>query len=92
MSVPIGVVAVDKVEQVFDSLGMMRGAAAPILRFGTGFLIGGLLVYAARPSFAFDKDGSARPWVATAGDAKNATVTPWWGVGVAVGAAFSILI
>jgi hypothetical protein len=92
MSIPLPVAAIDKVEQVFDSFGMMRGAAAPVMRFGVGFLVGGLLVYAARPSFAFNKDGTARPWVPIAGGDKNATVTPWWTVGVALGGAFSILI
>ena len=71
-------------ERPFDALGMMQGPYAPLLRFGFGFGLGTLVIYAIRPSFAFDASGEPLP----VGIAKF----PWWGVSLAVAATFSLLI
>jgi hypothetical protein len=65
-------------ERFFDSVGLMRGPMAPAGRGAFGFLAGSVVMYAARPSFAFNKDGSPKAW----GKGSNAAVVPWWVVPV----------
>ena len=64
-------------ESFFDSIGMMRGDSAPILRAGAGAVLGGIVMFAFRPSFSFNKDGSAKTFAETP--------VPWWGVAGVVG-------
>lgn len=62
-------------EQFFDSLGMMAGPSAPIARAVTGAVLGALVIYAVRPGFAFNKDGSAK--------SLSQARVPWWSFPVA---------
>lgn len=81
------------VENVLDSMGMMRGDLAPAKRalFGAG--VGYLVVETFRPSIMYYDDGTARPWsFSTAGSTadnhtgqQHSTPIPWW-TGPAVGA------
>lgn len=48
----------DKVEGVLP----MEGALAPVFRAAIGAGLGWLLIEAIRPSFAYNPDGSKRPW------------------------------
>lgn len=63
------------VENAFDSVGMMRGSAAPVLRAATGFALGSMVMFALRPSFAFDESGKARPWKYEPGHGDNEDAT-----------------
>lgn len=85
-SSPITVIA-DRGERVFQALGM----TTPLLRFaGVGILTSGL-VYAAKPSFAFDpKTGLAKPLDAT-GENPDGTAIPWYLPGVFVGSIAALL-
>jgi hypothetical protein len=71
----------NSLESMFDSVGMMRGDLAPVMRFGTGFAAGAVLMWALRPGFAFDKDGRALGWKGIGG---TATI-PWWAPPAALG-------
>lgn len=68
----------DRIEMLFDALGMMRGTFAIVKRFAFGFGIGTIIMWSWQPSFAFYR-GLARPWKAL-GDNGDipATWTPWW--------------
>lgn len=71
---------ISPVENLFDKMGMMQGDAAPLLRAGTGAALGAAYAYGAKPSFAFNDDGTAKPWYFTAGTADQANstyVTAW---------------
>jgi hypothetical protein len=65
------------IEGVYDSLGLMEGSTAPAKRMiFTGGLASGV-VYAIKPSSAFDSRG-ARPWILTSPGDPRATTSPWW--------------
>jgi hypothetical protein len=68
------------VENAFDSVGMMRGSAAPVLRAATGFTLATMVMFALRPSFAFDEQGQVRPWKYDPGhgDNEDSTTVSWY--------------
>lgn len=72
-------------EKFFDSLGMMRGGSAPVMRAGFGFALGTAAMFAVRPPCSFDVS-SGRPltW--------DETATPWWAVPAALSLVFGLLI
>lgn len=61
-------------ERFFDSMGLMRGEYAPVGRAVVGGVIGAGIMFAIRPSFAFNSDGSPKPW----GSGSGKTQLPWW--------------
>lgn len=69
----------DPVEEIFDSVGLMQGEMAPLLRAGVGAGLGWALTYGLQPQFMF-KDGKPRPWAVTAKveDVKDSTYFPAW--------------
>lgn len=91
---PDGVVdaALDKVEGVYDALGLMRGTAAEARRFVFGNIIGAGLVYIIKPTSAFTSDGRARPWALLQPDSPEKTAFPWWMPGLLLGAFSGFLI
>ena len=66
------------VEGMFDSIGLMRGDAAPARRLVFGVLVGGAAMYLIKPTVAFRQDGRPRPWVLSNPDAPDKTAVPWW--------------
>lgn len=90
-----GFPVIGKIEQAFDSVGLMRGAFAPVGRAAVGFGIGTAAMYALNgvhlASFAFDESGNPRPWKYSQ-NSENATSLPWWMPGLALGAAFGLFI
>jgi hypothetical protein len=79
---------IGKVEQAFDSVGLMRGSFAPVGRAAVGFAVGTGIIYALNgmhlAPWAFDEYGNRRPFKYD--DPENGTVLPWWapGLGLAV--------
>ncbi len=73
------------VEKGFDSIGLMKGQSAPAKRFLFGSLVGGGLVYAAKPGFAFKEDGTPRPWAISSPHMDDKTALPWFLPGIALG-------
>jgi len=81
------------VENVFDSMGAMRGNVAYVKRAAIGAGLGYVAMETIRPSFAYYDDGTARPWAfSTMGSTADAatgqlhsTYVPWWS-GPVVGA------
>lgn len=69
-------------ESFFDSIGLMRGTFAPAGRALFGVAVGAVLMYAIRPSFAFNSDGSPK---------SNARI-PWWSIPVAIGAVCGVFV
>lgn len=55
----------------------MRGSYAPAGRAAFGFAATGALLWAIRPSFAFDETQGPRPWSATSPN-PGATKVPWF--------------
>lgn len=86
---------IGKIEKAFDSVGLMRGAFAPLGRAGVGFAIGTGVMYALNgvhlAGFAFDESGNPRPWKYQQ-NSENATSVTWWMPGLALGAAFGLFI
>ncbi len=86
---------IGKVEKAFDSVGIMRGAFAPLGRAAVGFAVGTGVMYALNglhlAPFAFDESGNPRPWKYQQ-NSENATSVPWWMPGLALGAAFGLFI
>lgn len=69
-------------ESFFDSIGLMRGSYAPAGRAVFGIAAGSLIMFALRPSFAFNPDGSV----------KAGARVPWWALPVALGAVFGVFV
>lgn len=67
-------------ESFFDSIGLMRGSYAPVGRAAVGGGLGALIMFAVRPSFAFNADGSPKPW----GSGKGGTSIPWFTLPIAL--------
>src|SRR5512135_1725325 len=74
--------ALNMPEQFFDSIGLMRGPYAPVGRAAFGIVVGCVVMFALRPSWAFTPDGSPNP---------KARV-PWWTVPVALGAVCGVFV
>lgn len=68
----------DKVEGVYDALGLMTGSAAEAKRFVFGCLMGAGVVYVLKPTSAFTPDGRARPWALLQPESPDKTAFPWW--------------
>lgn len=64
-------------ENVFDSVGLMRGPTAPLLRAAASFAFVAMVQAAIRPRVMYTDDGSARPWAYASGS-QDATALPWW--------------
>lgn len=75
----------DGIEKIYDSIGLMSGDSAPAKRFLFGNLVGSGIVMMIKPSFAYTKNGTARPWALTNPQAQTKTALPWWMPGVAFG-------
>jgi hypothetical protein len=75
----------EPVENIFDALGMMSGPAAPLLRAGTGFALGALVMQALRPEFAFDPE-TGRPLT------RKETSCPWYLPPLALGFVFGTFV
>lgn len=73
------------VEGAYDSIGLMRGPSAPAKRFLFGTLVGSGIVYALKPEFAFNRDGTPRAWALSNPQAQNKTAIPWFLPGLAFG-------
>lgn len=69
-------------ESFFDSVGLMRGTYAPAGRAAFGIAAGSLVMFAVRPSFAFNPDGSV----------KAGARVPWWAIPVALGAVLGVFV
>lgn len=67
-------------EAFFDSIGLMRGEYAPVGRAAVGAGVGAAIMWAIRPSFAFDASGNPLPW----GKGATATQVPWFVLPVAL--------
>lgn len=65
-------------EKFFDSLGLMQGEYSPIGRAAVGAALGSAVIWAVRPSFAFDKSGNPLPW------GKDGTSVPWFTIPAAL--------
>jgi len=61
-------------EAFFDSIGLMRGEYAPFGRAAVGAGFGAVIMWALRPSFAFDSAGNPLPW----GKGAGSTQVPWF--------------
>ncbi len=75
----------DSFEQTFSAL---PGGNRAVVRGAYGFAIGYLIMEAMKPTFAYNPDGSKRPWVFFSKDEQpGATFIPWWSVpaGLAIG-------
>jgi hypothetical protein len=88
-----------KVEDIFDKMGMMRSPLSPLYRFGFGFVVGSAVIWALRPSFAFDDQGQplpfnfAGPQMSEDGEMVSyGTSTPWWLIPAVVGAGCGLLV
>ena len=71
-------------EQFFDSIGLMRGEYAPVGRAAFGVGLGTVVMFAIRPSWAFEKDGTPKPW--------SQSRVPWWTVPVGLGIVCGVFI
>lgn len=78
------VAGVERVERAFDGLGLGSGTFAPVARLTFGFVIGGFLMEAVRPEFAYT-NGARRPWAISDPQEPNRTYIPWWAPGVGLG-------
>lgn len=86
------ITATDKVEGVFDAMGLMQGTFAPVGRGAVGFAFGTWAAEAIRPEVSYNPNGTRRPWVLTTPDAENPTYIPWWTWGALTGLFCSTLI
>lgn len=75
---------VDKLEGAFSGLGLGSGTFAPVARFTAGFVVGGFMMEAIRPQFAYTA-GARRPWAITDPQEPGRTYIPWWVPGVGLG-------
>jgi hypothetical protein len=86
---------IEPVEDILDSFGLMRGSNAPIKRFVITAGLTGLVMWAVKPTWAFQAE-EPRPWSFMVGpnarEGPQPTATPWWVVPVGVGMVFSFLI
>lgn len=78
----------DILEAPFDALGLM---GSPGKRFLFGTVVGGGLMYAFKPSFAFSGN-DAKPWAVTNPAAHNKTPIPWFLPAFALGLFSGLLI
>jgi hypothetical protein len=85
------VAGVERVERAFDGLGLGSGTFAPVARFTAGFVVGGFMMEAVRPEFAYTH-GGRRPWAITDPNEANKTYIPWWAPGVGLGMLFGLFI
>lgn len=68
----------DRIEMLFDALGLMRGTFAPMKRFVFGGGIALIIMMAYQPKYAFSR-GQIRPHVWMAGDSPvPSTWIPFW--------------
>ena len=67
------------VEDALDSVGLMQGPAAPLLRTAVGLAIGGGVVFGLQPSLFFNSDGSLRPWSMMSNDQMRHLCLGGWG-------------
>lgn len=81
-------VIMNPIEDGFDKIGMMSGEFAPLLRAGTGLLIGYGIAYGLKPNFAFDAAGNPRPFGVGVGQ----TLLPPWLIMAAPAFIFGVLI
>lgn len=75
-------------EQGLANLGM----GTPGKRFIVGTAIGTALVWAMRPSGAFNSAGEAKPWVLLSDPSEDSTSLPWWALAIAPGVIFSVFL
>lgn len=70
----------EPVENMFDSVGLMQGSAAPAKRAAVGAGVGAAIVYGTKSNMFFDQNGNYRPWklTATKTEEKDATWLPYW--------------
>jgi len=88
------------VENVMDSMGMMRGDMAYPKRALFGAAVGYAAVETFRPSIMYYDDGTARPWSFSAMGAtidnqskqQHSTWLPWWSGPLAGAVVFSQMI
>lgn len=90
---------IEKVENVFDAFGAMRGGPeAYAKRALLGAAVGYVAMETIRPSFAYYDDGTKRPWAVTTEGVtldkltgqQHSTLFPWF-TGPVVGAVASSL-
>ena len=67
------------------------GLNTPASRTLAGAVIGMGIVVGVKPGFAFNENGSYRPWALTSGD-PSATYFPWFSLPLGIGAAFGVLL
>lgn len=85
-------IIIDPLENMFDSMGMMEGASAPLKRAAFGAAVGYGITYTWHPAVAFDEGGKPRPWKATDPDAPDATWVPAWMLVILPAVIFSVAI
>lgn len=86
---------IDPIENIFDSVGLMGPSeAAPLYRAAVGAGLGYGIAFGLKPSFAFNDDGSAKPFAATASvaDQAGATWFPAWAIVAIPALFFSVLV
>ncbi len=76
----------------FENVALALGADTPAKRAAFGAALGGAALNLAQPDWAFNEDGSARPWGLLEPEAPDATSTPWYLVAGVIGAAFATLV
>lgn len=82
---------IGRIEEVFNSLGMMTGGGAIFKRIIIGGIIGGILVTWIKPDIMFT-EGVARPWAMLEPGNADATQTPWYTAVVAGGFVTGFLV
>jgi len=82
----------EPLENLFDSVGMMQGEAAPLMRAGVGAALGYGVAYGLKPGFAFDENGNAKVWKLTNPDSSDSTWVPAWMVVAFPAVLFGVLI
>lgn len=85
------IAGVERVEEAFSGLGLGDGTFAPLARATAGFVVGGFLMEAVRPDFAYT-NGARRPWAITDPGSKDKTYIPWWSVGAGLAVAWGLFI
>lgn len=78
----------DPLEKGFDSIGLMRGANAPFMRFAFVGAVSGLALNVTKPQYFYEGD-VPRPWTLAVGKnysgSVKPTLVPWWAVPVGLG-------
>ena len=85
---------IENAEDVFFRLGLMDPefpVQSMIKRGILGFAIGGGFMTWLKPGFAFNQDGTPKPW-SLMSDAEDAVLIPFWGYGVILAFIFGVLI